>query len=475
MIYSGDTYLLNQVKAVLERTGSTMCGIGSDQDVKYCNLPSARYFTEKSTYHWSPKKLYDTHPITGVRNVTSVSRTGQLMHHYVNLIPTYESIAGSEQLGPNIFWSLCVIKYADVTGDYDWLVSMFPYLDLSARYLSSFYNVDTGMLLSPGPLWIDVIVRENYTSDSNAIAPFIFREFVRIFNVLHVNEELCTDLLKISDAIVKNMNDMLWDVNDNDHFITQLNLDGTTRDFVDYDANLLAIAFDVTSLERSKTILTRVDSGPYTHIRGTWCCELPYSGDAEDCYIVGGSVCGDSVVTLARIGWADAHARKRVGDLQTFEELLLKPLQRDLIDNTWLYERYDSTGIQIRTPFYFEYPALVTMFLNEIRYGVNLQLDVFQIDPFPVTSFTYSFGGTAIDYSSDRVSMQVSVASRTDQTEQIRDFHLNGMVPSAVYVLKSDTVACVSSPVTSISGETGLLIFQNIVVRSECIFVIERA
>ncbi len=60
-----------------------------------------------------------------------------------------------------------------------------------------------------------------------------------------------------------------------------------------------------------------------------------FSGDASDCYIVGGSVCGDSIVTLARIGWVDSWARKRIGDVSTFEKLLLEPLQRDLVENTW--------------------------------------------------------------------------------------------------------------------------------------------
>jgi hypothetical protein len=289
MMYSGDKYLLNEVKLVLERTADTMCGIGSDQDERYCGLPSTRAPVSRKLSTFVNKH---------VSNGASISRTGQLMHHFVNLIPTYESIASSEQLGPNVFWSLAVINYADVSGDYDWLMTMYPYLDLSARFLVSFYESDMGMLRSPGPLWIDVLVRENYTSDSNAIAPFIFKRLAETFDALGQNKDLSQYLREISDNVIENMNQYLWDESDNDHYITQLNMDGTTRDFIDYDANLLAVAFDVSSLERSKSILTRVDSGQYTHIRGTWCCEIPYTGDANDCYIVGGTVCGDSVVTL---------------------------------------------------------------------------------------------------------------------------------------------------------------------------------
>jgi len=41
----------------------------------------------------------------------------------------------------------------------------------------------------------------------------------------------------------------------------------------------------------------------------------------------------------------------------------------DLLSNTWLYERYDASGNQIRTAYYFEYPSLVVMMLREIQYG----------------------------------------------------------------------------------------------------------
>jgi hypothetical protein len=108
------------------------------------------------------------------------------MHHFINLVPTYESIATSEQLGPNVFWTLSAIRYASLNNDAEWLQKMLPFFELSARYLTSFYDEDQGMLLVPGPLWIDVIVRENYTSDSNAIAPYIFRQLAEVTIRNHV-------------------------------------------------------------------------------------------------------------------------------------------------------------------------------------------------------------------------------------------------------------------------------------------------
>lgn len=299
MLFSGDAYLTNEVRKVIERTAETMCGIGKDQDPFYCGAASVRRRPLRGSV--SP------HPLKEELN----PRDGQLMHHYINLSPTYESIATSEQLGPNVFWTLSALRYASVTGDFDWLLKMEPYLSLSAHFLLSFFDEDASLLLVPGPLWIDVLVRENYTSDSNAIAPYVFREFAAAFDLLHESNHIYRDahksfseeLRRIADAIVEGTNSHLWSDTDNDHYVTQLNHDmTTTRDFVDYDSNLLAIAFDVAPEDRIPKIFSRVDEGPYTHIRATWCSEVPYTGDACDCYIVGGSVCGDSVVTLGRIG-----------------------------------------------------------------------------------------------------------------------------------------------------------------------------
>jgi hypothetical protein len=60
----------------------------------------------------------------------------------------------------------------------------------------------------------------------------------------------------------------------------------------------MAVAFGVTPNDLIPKVISRVDNGQFTHVRGTWCCEVPYSGGEDDCYIVGGSVCGDSIVTL---------------------------------------------------------------------------------------------------------------------------------------------------------------------------------
>lgn len=261
MMYSGDAYLLRQVKYVLHRTAETMCGIGREQVEWYCNPPipisaTATSQTQSQLGRQEDKKrrtsraappgrkhkifstnrfnytasagtfsllvilfplhssirtlpsslillrvIYSTHDmlITAFTFYTSAlipylnfhcllqclhqcaggetannTRTGQLMHHFVSLVPTYESIAGSEQLGPNIFWTFTVLRYIALTQDASFASAIFPFVDLSTKYVLTFFDAEKGLFRAPGPLWIDVIVRENYTSDSNGmLVPYL--------------------------------------------------------------------------------------------------------------------------------------------------------------------------------------------------------------------------------------------------------------------------------------------------------------
>lgn len=92
-----------------------------------------------------------------------------------------------------------------------------------------------------------------------------------------------------------------------------------------------------------------------------------------------------------------------MGDIDTFDSLLLKPLQDDVVQYTWLYERYDNAGNQIRTPYYFEYPSLVTMLLTEVRYGIGMGVASIAVNPFrsPEVAnepFTFAFGAVLVRY-----------------------------------------------------------------------------
>lgn len=460
MLYANDPYLTEQVRLVLERTAETMCGLGNDTIDSYCRVGRQRLtHTPLSLPQFSSQVLRGGSSGRGLSAESLANtRTGQLMHHYVSLVPTYESIAGSEQLGPNVFWTKTALKYMSSTQDSQWALQMFDYIFLSTKFLLTFFDPQVDLIFAPGPLWIDVIVRENYTSDSNAIMVPVLLELADYFDYVvgldrapeslsvAIETGFSSQLRDISSRISAAINSNLWAAS-GDHYITQLNADGTLRDFIDYDSNLLTVAYGIAPADRTAALIARVDGGEHTHIRATWCSEVPYTGDACDCYIVGGDVCGDSVVTLARIGWVDAMARKAINDLDTFDNLLLAPLQADLLADTWLYERYDENGTQIRTSYYFEYPSLVTMLLHDIRYGISLGLSTLSIDPFPAQDFSFSIGGVSLVYSSSFLSLSFPGSAAPPKTVSV--FNVS---PSSTFSIANTCSSDVTSAVSSSSG-----------------------
>ena len=457
MMYSGDGYLMNQVKEILERTAQTMCGIGTNEDKKYCGI-------NRDRLKHQPLKLNRFERLAKIsrdERFNASSRAGQLMHHFISLSPTYESIAGSEQLGPNIFWTWAVLRYIGISQDFEFAKKMFPFIDLSAKFMLSFVDpAKDFMINAPGPLWIDVLVRENYTSDSNAMMVPIFQEVAQIYDYLSVDSDFALQLRDISVKIQAGLNDNLWAATQ-DHLITQLNLDGSVRDFIDYDANLIAVAFGVIPEEKMKAVLDKVDNGSFTHVRATWCSEVPYSGDAQDCYIVGGNVCGDSVVTLARIGWVDALARKRVRDDVMVRDVLLQPLINDILQSTWLYERYDSNGNQIRTSYYFEYPSLIAIILREVIYGIDISINMVRIDPIVYHPFTYKLGNTHVSYNKDSIILNLPC---TEDLKSVKEkncsvYHMEEgslySVRNSCYPFKDELVAVSSDGILSFSTKFG--------------------
>jgi hypothetical protein len=193
------------------------------------------------------------------------------------------------------------------------------------------------------------------------------------------------------------------------------------RDLVDYDANVLAVAFGVAPPDRARAVLARVDSGPCTHGRATWVSEVYYGPD--DTY--NGNT-GDSATAMGRIGWADAHARRAVGDAATYREEILGPLRADLLERTWLTERYDCAGNAIRAPYYHEYPEVVAMLLREITYGIEVGLGSVTIDPLERRGFDYDVGDVEVSYSPRRVEIAAPGGGE-------RDYAVHGVVPRARY------------------------------------------
>src|SRR5262249_18036439 len=128
LVYSGDPYLQNEARKLIETSGAKM-------------LPS-----------------------------------GQIPHHFNGVDPVYVALSGATQTGPNIFWISAALQYAKATGDLDWLRAHLPDIERALKFLTDRYNPTLQLVQAPGPLWIDVFIRENYTSDTNAYMVELLRD-----------------------------------------------------------------------------------------------------------------------------------------------------------------------------------------------------------------------------------------------------------------------------------------------------------
>jgi hypothetical protein len=149
--------------------------------------------------------------------------------------------------------------------------------------------------------------------------------------------------------------------------VTQLNPDGTTRDFVDYDSNLLATAFVPMSNAQRKKILTRIDGGNCTHAApGTYISEKLYGpDDVYSCDAAKPTIrcVGDSSVSYGRVAWLDAITRKLVGDSDALEQLCIAPIRSEVFRLVWTHERYNCmqlvSGLNICTRGCYWIPRLL--------------------------------------------------------------------------------------------------------------------
>ncbi len=215
IMYSGLPYLLEQARTVIERTGAFI-------------LPS-----------------------------------GQLPHHFQGhpSTPTYVALSGATQTGPNLFWTLAAMRYAETSGNRTWFVNYIPTMRHAVSYLTNMID-ESGLLYAEGSLMIDVFIRNNYTSDSNAMMVRLLEEFSEA-EISVGNNTGGASLKDMASKIVSQMNTLLWH---EDHYVTQIDKDTKQmRDFVDYDANLIAIANGVAPTPASISILGRIDGGRCAH------------------------------------------------------------------------------------------------------------------------------------------------------------------------------------------------------------------
>lgn len=379
----------------------------------------------------------------------AITASGQIPHHFIGSTPTYTAISGATQTGPNIFWIETALQYAKTTGDYAWLRAEMPTIENALSFLTDRYDPSVQLINAPGPLWIDVFIRNNYAADTNAFTVQLLRDVADAEQFLGDTTDAAAHQT-MAGNIVAGMNTHLWA---HDHYITQLNPDGSTRDFVDYDANLLAVAFGIAPPERAKLILSRVDSGGCTHgdpaagrPRPTYVSEKAYG--PADTY--GGNT-GDSAVTMGRIGWADGHARRATGDLASFNNLILDPIISQVDAATWLPERYDCSGNPAHNAYYHEYPEMAVMLMREVRYGINLGLGAVTVDPWGAGAYRYHIGDVNVDYSTQQVTLNLP-------GNGTRSYTITGLIPNASYKVLATHEGIAQQQTRSASGD-GILTF----------------
>jgi hypothetical protein len=329
-----------------------------------------------------------------------------------------------------------------------------PLLANLRSFLDARFHADVGLYLAPGSLQIDVFVRANYTADTNAAMVLLTELFADAEAALG-NATGAAAYTARADAIRAGMNAHLL-APAGDHFCTQSDpapgggIASCTRDFVDYDANLIAVAARVpASAAAAARVLARVDAGNCTHAgHATWVSEVHY--DKANC--VNGND-GDSSVAMGRIAWQDALARQAVGGAAAaavFEDRILGPLQADVLARTWLPERFTCDGKDTHNEFYFEYPSTVAMMIFEVRYGISIAMTRVRVDPLSAASFVFSLGGVRIDYSRTTFAAQLTRGHAGP-----RDFTVTQMSPGTYNITGGG-----GAPRASTVGSDGLLVFS---------------
>jgi hypothetical protein len=376
MLYSFDPAVLDQVRGQLETNLAHVCQ-PSD--------PPSRCVPGQAIHHFvgncnggGPECVCTTMP-SGVQDCV-----------------VYDAISGAVQTGPNVFTVLAALRYAGATGNSTWLAAHMPLLRSMLGFLESAFVPNVGLYNVPGSLQIDVFIRTNFTADSNAMIIILAELFAEAEGSLG-NSTGAAFWQARAATLRTSLNTYLL-APSGDHYCTQSNLradggvDVCARDFVDYDANAIAVAAGVpTSAKAANAILARLDGGKCTHAgRATYVSEVTYN--ASNC--VNGNT-GDSAVSMGRIAWQDALARKAVGDaaaVVAFNTLILGPLQADLLRRTWLPERFDCSGNDAHNAYYFEYPAVVALLLYEVKYGLSLQMQHVLVDPLSADDFDFAMG-----------------------------------------------------------------------------------
>jgi hypothetical protein len=370
-------------------------------------------------------------------------RNGQIPHHFADGKPTFQALSTATQTGPNIFWVLGAIDYATGTGNEAWLREHYVQLKAATDWVLNSYDPNRKLVKVGGSLFIDVFIRQGYTLDSNAM-------LLRLLPLMASVAQFCDDpaaatrYARLTEAIKQGLNSGLW--NGTDHYITQRNSDWSSRDMVDYDGNYAAIAFGAaTDPQHIAALYRRLDDGPQTHPgnHGTWPSEKVYG--PNDLYggKAGGKT-GDQATAMGRIWWLDLDSRYVTGDMINFYRYF-EPIRNDLLQHTWLTERYDAQGQSVRAPYYHEYPEITAMILREMIYGIDIKIDRVRIKPFGIDAYEYLMGNLAVSYRQARVRLNIP-----GHGERIYEIH--GLLPHIAYAVSTGQKITTDSNGTAIFG-----------------------
>ena len=141
--------------------------------------------------------------------------------------------------------------------------------------------------------------------------------------------------------------------------------------------------------------------------------------------------------------------RKRVNSnasLQFAHDVIIEPLQDDLTENIWMYERYLCDGSPTHNPFYHEYPEVVAMMIFEVKWGIRIGFETITIKPSTSEPFVFSAGTTSVSYSSSQVTVAIALP-----TTHI-GFEVHGLEPGLYSINSQTSVKVPSNGVLSFSA-----------------------
>ena len=342
----------------------------------------------------------------------------------------------------NVFVPLAMMDFAEKTGDYAWLKSNLPQLRAAVWMHTRFNLVNfsapsdfakVGLVRCPGPLWVDGFKRSNYTAETNMFTYEVFRRLA-IVETHFGNSTGAAKASAVAATLKASINARLWDDASADHYVTQLNPDGSVADFLDIDGNLIAVALGIADDNRAESIMKRLKTLPCIRPGGYGTMLTgKYMGVPGR-----GSAC-DASVTMARVFYVDALSLRRVGDAATFSHML-STMQADQVRNTWMAERYTCDGLSSHDPFYHEYPEVIAMVIERVKYGINIGLSTVEVLPW-----TALFGAPA-QAETTAEATATTVEATVTATVQTGKVHAGPMHASFTYRMSGAAIeySCVA-------------------------------